>query len=166
MPGARELGHHQRHRRPPNAQHDGEELVRERELILLDAIVRHQEPAAASLLRRMQPVARDRLHQQIDERLRVPGDAIVKGAVPFHLAAERVDAHHGGRLGGDLHERLPRRYWSPEHRSDADQTFTANRCHFDDSAVLHHIGNRADAASRKENFRNRLAMFMEHLAYF
>jgi hypothetical protein len=114
----------------------------------------------------MQPVAGDRLHQHVDERLRIPRHAIVKGTAPLHLAAERIDAHHGGRLGSDLHEGFACSHRCAKYCRDADHSLTPYSRNFDNSAVFHYVRDRTHAAARKINFRHGLTVFMKYLSYF
>jgi hypothetical protein len=114
----------------------------------------------------MEAVARDRLHQNVDEGLRVPRHAIVKGTPPFHLAAEGIDAHHSGRLCSDLDERFSSCDRSAEHGGDSDHPFPSNGCDLHNSAILHNVRDRTHASSRKINLRHGLTVLVKHLPYF
>ena len=56
---------------PLHPQHHGQEFLCEQKLIRLHAVVRHQHPAATSLLYGMKLVARGRLGDLIEERMRI-----------------------------------------------------------------------------------------------
>jgi hypothetical protein len=85
-----------RHRRTVHAEHDGEELMTQLELVAVDAVVRFEKPAAASLAQRVQPVARAGLNHRRQEGLRVAANQPVQRSTPLDLTPKRRQSHLRG----------------------------------------------------------------------
>src|SRR6478752_6256383 len=88
----------------PHTKHEREELLGEIERVPpADAIVRHEKPARAALIDRVQAVAGHRLSELVDERLRVTTQ---EGIQRWTLRDRLCQGEHGEALGiaVDLHE--------------------------------------------------------------
>ena len=68
-PGFLERAGNDRHRRPAGAKHHRKKFMAQLELVTVDAIMRHQQPATAALLHRMQRDTPGRLHDQHQQTL-------------------------------------------------------------------------------------------------
>ena len=97
-----------------HAQHHGEELLGQQELVGLHAVVRHQHPAAAALLQGMEVVARRRLRDLVEQRMGVAQHHHPHRGALRQLGAEprRRHAQAGCREPG-------RRHWSARDRRPA-----------------------------------------------
>ena len=82
-----------RHRRTANAEHDGQELVRQLQLVAAHPIRRHQQPPATPLLGGMQYVAGARLLDLKRQSLIVSNHLIEECSVQSHLSHKRCDGH-------------------------------------------------------------------------
>jgi hypothetical protein len=89
------------HGRAPDAEQPGELVVGECKLAGADAVVRHQEPARAALLERVEAVARHRLRDLVEEVLRVAEEHVTERPA---LAREGLEVARDDAPGqaGDL----------------------------------------------------------------
>ena len=80
------------HAGAPNTEHHPQKFLREQELIRVRAIVRHQEPAAATLLDGMEMSARRRLCHLVKEGMRVVQHDRPGSAVELQFLAQNIRA--------------------------------------------------------------------------
>ena len=66
------------------------------ELVAVDAVVRFEKPAAASLAQRVQPVAGAGLHHRRQQGLRVAANQPVQRSTPLDLTPKRRQSHLRG----------------------------------------------------------------------
>lgn len=123
-----------------------------------------EQPARAALVRRVQPVARRRLHEDTHQDVGVPARDLIERPAAPHLGREDVNRHRVGRrasqLGDDFSARIP----AAEHRRNAGHALVADAGHFDHPAVFHRGQHRAGAIQRKIDGAQALAVRMQHFA--
>jgi hypothetical protein len=61
---------------PLDAEHFGQEFLRQEHFVVADAVMRRQQPARSALLDRVESVARDGLQKLRDEAVRISGEEI------------------------------------------------------------------------------------------
>ena len=117
--------------------------------IVPDAVVGHEQPAAAALLGRVKRVARGGLNDLGHQGLVVPDDSVEQRTADRHFGFEGIDRQRVAAGPGHLDEDVERRVDLPEERRYADRAFAADRCDFGGLAVLGDSYQRADAAGGK-----------------
>src|SRR4029079_11025108 len=71
------------------AEHVGEKLLREEQLVAFHAIMDHEQPACAAMLERVEPITRCRLRALLEQRLRVEQHEIEQRRAVVAIARKR-----------------------------------------------------------------------------
>ncbi len=134
--------------------------MRDRERVSADAVVAHQQPAAQTLLVRMQPVARGRLRDLPEEGLDVllhqpaeSGQALEALDELTGIDTQRAPADLGDRAHG---EGSTRNQWHP------DDALVADGRHLDDVAVGERRDQRDHAVDGEVDEGDGLARVEKH----
>ena len=138
------------------AEHLGQELMRQGQGILVQAVVRTQEPAAAAGLNGVQGVAGHSVISLGEERLVVGEHQLLKsGACPdggMHV----VERKPGG-AARDLHDIAPERLSADKGAQQAEQPLTAEDRHLGQTAIVHHIDKGDDCVMGKVGEADEIA---------
>ena len=126
-----------------------------------DAIARDQQPAAISLLQRVQAVAGRQLHRQLDEGAGEPLDHFGKRTAARQLTLEDRERQVLRVAVGDLQERSLEGGVASDG-GEPDYPFSADRRDLDSPAVFHLASNRTEPGARE--IHARLAALPELVA--
>src|SRR6185503_7624743 len=132
------------------------------ERILLDPVVRHQQPPRQALFDGVHRVAGGRLHHAADERLREPGRELVERSAAIRLRPVCGDAHSEAGIDMCLHHRHVRRRCRVEHGGRADDALAAHRGNFDQPSIFEHRQYGTEPASGKVQVLDHLAGLVQN----
>ncbi len=163
QPGALERAGGDGHRGAGRAEHHRQKLLRQRELVLPDAIARGQQPPRQPLLDAVGRVARGRLHDDAGQSLGESRHHVVQRAAPLDFAAEHRRRHPVARLARHLHHRQRRLAIAGDDRRPADHPFVADGGNLHHVAVGEHRHHRHKSARREVHEVGHLARLVEHL---
>ena len=129
---------------PLHPEHHCQEFLREQKLVRLHAVVRHQHPAAGSLLDLMKMIARGGLCDLVEEGVRIVQhhNSHRSALRQFPLEQRCLHAQSGT---GNLDVNAGGCLVVAEHQGQAHHAFAADRAHLGSLAVRHGVHQRADA---------------------
>ena len=151
-----------RDRGAPNAEHLGQKLLRERKVIALDAITRHQKPPRAPLLHGVGPIACRMLCDLDHHRLGVAQQQSVQARGAPNLLQDGS----GGNLqraAGDLTQPLHGSRGDAEDHGNADDALVADRHHLHIVGVRHLDDEGNHATDGKVHVADLTAGCIQHL---
>jgi hypothetical protein len=148
--------------RPMNTQHTRDMLVRDPEAVTTAAPLKRQQPAAKSLLDRVERITNNPLRQLLDLPVYVVVQQKLELGIGNNLAFEKITAD---RQCGSRHTNLhavgcPTRV---ESRRDTDRAFAADNSHFDRSAILKDLEFGHDRSFRKVYIVDFVVLLVEIL---
>ena len=146
-----------------HAEHVGDQFLRHRKLVRLQAIQTQQQPAAQLLVDRVMPVADRGLRHLRDQRLRVAQQQVHGRAEPAELGLEQVGLE-AVSVPGALHHRAAGRGVAAHEQRYAENALVADDGDFGRRAILHHVQQRNDAGRREVDVSQRGAGLVEHVA--
>jgi hypothetical protein len=156
-PGPLECPRSETDRLATDAEHLGQELVGEREVVPPDSIVRHQQPAAGSLLERVQRIAGDRL-AGVSQRIgRVPLHQTVELGVSLDRRQECIRLH-ADRLSGHLQDGGLARGFEAQMERQADHALVSDRRRLDPLATLPVDHDRVQTRRGEANVEDRASL--------
>lgn len=162
-PGALQFAGGFGHAGTPNAQHRRQKLVGHRHDVVLQPVMRHQQPTGASLLNGVEPIARGGLRAEIEQGFDEPhhdgadSRALIEGCLAF-------GGVHPQRATGNLHKSLLARRFPSEKGSRSDGTLDPDHPDFDRSGVRHFRQDRDDPFFDEIDVRERRARLIEHVS--
>jgi hypothetical protein len=162
QPGALERAGGDGHGGAGRAEHHRQKLLRQRELILPDAIARGQQPPRQPLLDAMRRVARGRLHDDAGQSLGESRHHVVQRAVPLDFAAEHRRRDPVARLARHLHHRQRRLAVAGDDRRATNHPFVADGGNLHHVTVGEHRHHRHESPSREVHEVGHLARLIEH----
>ena len=147
---------------PLHPQHHCQEFLREQKLVRLHAVVRHQHPAAGSLLDVMKMIARGGLCDLIEEGVGIAQQRdshrsalrqfpLEQGCLHAQSGTRNLDVSAGGRLV------------VAEHQGQTHHALAADRAHLGRLAVRHRVDQGADAGLDEVDKPDGLVGFVERL---
>lgn len=152
----------QRHRSAAHAQHRGEHVLCQRKLVAADAIPDIEEAPRAPLLDRVQGVARNRLHEAFDKRLRIVMDQVFEGAPEVDFALEDLRVHHLSVAVRDFNNRGLTGLGIAAEGRYADASLIPDDRHAGHLAIGCHLLDRADASSKKVDLLHGHVRLQQH----
>ena len=161
-PGALQLAGGFGHAGAPDAQHRGEKLMGHWHDIVLQPVMRHQQPTRASLLDRVEPIARRGLRAEIEQSVDEPhhdgadSRALIEGCLAF-------GGVHPQRATGNLHKSLLARCFPAEKEGRSNSALDPDHPDFDRSGIRHSGQDRDDPFFDEIDMRERRARHIEHL---
>jgi hypothetical protein len=148
---------------PARTQHHRQELMAERNFVVIDAIACHEEPPCKPLLNRMPSVACRSLGYLDKQRLAVAKQTRRKDWASIDLLAQCRGGDGQGRAG-DQNHLLDAARTSAKHDGQTDETFAAHDPYFNQGAVRHEPHKRHHASLRKVRIANRAACRWQDLS--
>src|SRR5262249_5728639 len=151
------------HRGAPHAEHLSEKLLRQRDDIVVDAVVRLQQPTAKSGLEAMQRIARNRLLDLRKQDIVVAHDEVAESRA---LGGSRMKLRGRDPRGRarQLHDRACDGRPRSQSGAGADDPGASDRCGLDRCAVLHDRHERDHAAMREIDVLDLLPDIVQHRA--
>ena len=146
---ALERPEHDRDSRAMHTKHHRKKFLFEQEGIVINAIVRLQQPSAAPLGHVVQRVARGALHDLQQIRLSVETDDIAKWSCARGLLDESRGRHRRKGAIGDLLECPANSVAVAQEEAYPEHAFAPDGGNFHLLAVLHFVGDGEDTAVRE-----------------
>jgi len=119
---------------PLDSQHVGEQVLSDREDVIVAAVTHHEQPTRQPLLEAVRAVARDRHHDLFEKGLDVSVHDTSEGRHRLHCQGKRRARHLSG-APRDLDEKLDRGALGSQDSLHAAAALPADRSHLDDAAV-------------------------------
>ena len=135
----------------------------ERNVVVIDAIARHEEPPREPLLNRMPSVACRSLGYLDKQRLAVAKQTRRKDWASIDFLAQCRGGDGQGRAG-DQNHLLDAARISAKHDGKTDETFAAHDPHFNQGAVRHGPHKRHHTSLRKVHIADRAACRWQDLS--
>ena len=139
---------------PLDTQHFGQQVLSDRQCILVIAVTHHEQPTRQPLLETVRTVARYRHHDLLEKGLDVSRHEISEGRHRLHRPCERR-ARHFGCAPGDLDEKPDGGSLGAEEGLHTRAALPADRCHLNDAAVRINRHRRDDTAIGEEDMVER-----------
>src|SRR5260370_10072628 len=132
----------------------GEKSLSHRKLVAFGAVMAGQQPAGATLLQHMKPIAGRRLRDRAQHRLDVAQQQLLQRAVRMHRPAQRGRTHPK-RSAGQLYPRGMEWRIVAEDCGDAVHASAAPHADLDRGAVMHRRGDRDQSCGREIDMLHR-----------
>ena len=146
-----------------HAEHVGDQFMRHHELVALQAVEAHQQPATELPVQGVEPVAHRRLRHLCDQRLGVAQQKAHQRAGSGELRLYHRRRQHKTTARAKHHGAAGRRPAAHEQRN-ADHALVAYDGDFGRRTVLHLVDQRDDRSDRKIDLRQCAPRFVERLA--
>ena len=147
---------------PLHPQHHGQELLREQKLIRLHAVVRHQQPAATSLLYGMKLIARGGLRDLVEEGVSIAKHHRSHRSASRQFLLEQRCLHSQAGTG-NLDVNAGGRPVVAQHEGQTHHALVADRSDLGRLAVRHGVHQGADAGLDEIDKSDGLVSTVERL---
>jgi hypothetical protein len=135
-------------------QHFGEQVLGNRQFVVISAVTHHKKPTRQSLFKGVGAVACSGHHNLLEKRLHISVHETSKGRHRFHRPC-KSRPRHLCCAAGDLNQETGGGTSDAEDSLHARATLTTNRCHLDRAAIRINRQDRYDTAVREEHVVER-----------
>src|SRR5829696_8316294 len=138
------------------AQHCGHEILPHLELVSPHPVMNQLEPAAHSLIERVQAITSrgDRSHNQ--ECVRIASDHVIQRSLALPDLTNEVSCFHTVSIAFYLYEGEGWRRGHLQPELDTDQAFNTHQTSLDAAAILHFLDRGSDRVVGEEHLRDWL----------
>lgn len=135
-------------RRTLDTEHFGEDFVSQGQCVLIQPVMRAENPPAAPRLDRMNGVAGDRMIGLGEQSLIVRQDLTLDGCACLKSIMHALKGE-AGSAAGYMHDIAPEGFPAYEGAEKAEQPFSPEHCYFRQVTISHDIDQRDDGIMRK-----------------
>jgi len=147
----------------PQAQHMGEELLRQGKLLRADAIAGHEQPAGQARFRLVKAITGCGLRNLCHQCVGVTVQRLLQGRISVELDAKRPGGH-AQRVAGSLHQRAYPGDPYAQDEGHPGHAFVADHAHLQRAALVDGGQQRYKAVDREIDVADGLARLVQHLA--
>ena len=147
---------------PLDTQHFGEQVLSDRQYVIIVAVTHHEQPTRQPFLEAVRTVARYRHHDLFQKCVDIGVHQTSEGRHRPHGSRKRRTRHLRG-APRDLDEKLDGGNFGTEDGLHASATLPSDRCHLNDTAVRINSQDRDDPTIGEKNMVQRTVSIHQDL---